>query len=81
MIGYTPRNYPAAMPFQIARFVQDMPRVLRNLAKRLDIRIATRRKAADDRRLLSQMSEHELRDIGVSRSESQATGDVWSGRL
>jgi uncharacterized protein YjiS (DUF1127 family) len=79
MIAYAPRHYPAVMLFQIGCLLHDVAGALRTLAQRLDVRIAAWKKAADDRRLLNQMSERELRDIGLGRSESRAFGGGWDG--
>jgi uncharacterized protein YjiS (DUF1127 family) len=76
MNTYTPQHYSTATLFHLGCFLHDAARALRRLAERLDVQIATRQRAADDRRLLNQMSERELRDIGVSRTELQ--GDVGS---
>ncbi len=71
MIAYAPRHYPAVMLFQTSCFLHDVASALRMLAQRLDVRIAAWKKAADDRRLLNQMSERELRDI-VSTAPNRA---------
>ena len=80
MIAYTPRHYPAVMLFRIGSLLHDLAEALRTLAERLDVRIAAWKKAADDSRLLNQMSERELRDIGLGRSESRASGGDWVAR-
>jgi uncharacterized protein YjiS (DUF1127 family) len=77
MNSYTPRHYSATMLLQVGWLLHNAARALWNLAERLDARIAARQKAADDRRLLSEMSERELRDIGISRAELLAIGGGW----
>lgn len=49
----------------------------RKVARSLDARIVARNEAANDRRLLNQMTERDLRDIGISRAELQAIGVGW----
>jgi uncharacterized protein YjiS (DUF1127 family) len=68
------------MPFHIGSLLHDLAEALRTLPQRLDDRIAAWKKAADDSRLLDQMSERELRDIGLGRSESPAFGGDWVAR-
>ena len=65
MSHYIPQHYAAATLFRIGAWLHDAARVLRSTAERLDILVAERRKAIDDHRALSEMSERELRDIGV----------------
>ena len=66
MNTYVPQHYTAATLFRFGTLLHDAARALKSAAQRLDRLIATRKKAADDRRLLSEMNERELRDIGVS---------------
>jgi uncharacterized protein YjiS (DUF1127 family) len=55
--------------FRLGVWLHEIAQTLRNLATRLDAVIAARRRTVDDRRVLSEMSERELRDIGVSRAQ------------
>jgi uncharacterized protein YjiS (DUF1127 family) len=72
---YIPQHYTAATLFRFGTLLHDAAHVLKSAAQRLDQLIATRKKAADDRRLLSEMNERELRDIGVSGAQSAAFRD------
>jgi uncharacterized protein YjiS (DUF1127 family) len=65
MSVYVPRHFAASTLFQAATMLVDGACVLRHAAERLDRFLANRRKAIDDRRVLAEMSERELRDIGV----------------
>ena len=65
MPAYVPRHPAAATLFRIGSLLHDGARALRKAAKSLDRLIAAHRKSIDDRRLLVEMSERELRDIGV----------------
>ena len=71
MSTYVPRHYAAAALFKIGVGLHELAQALRDFARQLDVVIALRRKTIDDRRLLSEMSERELRDIGVSGAELQ----------
>jgi uncharacterized protein YjiS (DUF1127 family) len=66
MATYIPRHYATATLFKLSVWLHEAAEALRSAAKGLDLFIAERRKSADDRRILSEMSERELRDIGVS---------------
>jgi uncharacterized protein YjiS (DUF1127 family) len=72
-----PQHSSVAALFQLACWLQDMAMALRTLARRLNARIWAHRQATADRRLLDRMSEHELRDIGVSRADLWPLGDGW----
>ena len=72
MSTYVPQHYAAATLFRFGTLLHDAARILKSAARRLDRLIATRKKATDDRRLLSEMTERELRDIGVSGAQSKA---------
>jgi uncharacterized protein YjiS (DUF1127 family) len=72
-----PRHSFAAALFQLGRLLHDAALGLHELALYLDARIAARRETANDRRALEQMSERDLRDIGVSRVELRAAGVGW----
>jgi uncharacterized protein YjiS (DUF1127 family) len=72
MNTYVPQHYTAATLFRFGTLLQHAARVFKGAAQRLDQLIAIRKKAADDRRLLSEMNERELRDIGVSGAQSTA---------
>lgn len=54
-------------------------RAIRRHARNLDAWLAARKRAAQDRRDLSAMSERELADIGISRSSVDAAANgIWS---
>ena len=78
MSAYVPQHYTAATLFRFGTLLHDVARILKRAAQRLDQSIATRKKAADDRRLLSEMNERELSDIGVSGAQSAALRGGWS---
>ncbi len=46
-------------------------------AQRLDAWMAANKQAAVDRRLLYRMSEHDLRDIGLSHADLRTLHDDW----
>ncbi len=64
-----PRHASAAALFQLGRWLHQAALGLRKLARRLDARIIARKEGANDRRLLDEMTDRELRDIGISRAE------------
>jgi len=72
MTTYVPRHYAAATLFKTGVWLHEIAVTLRHWATRLDAVIAARRKAVDDRRILSEMSERELRDIGVGSALAHA---------
>ena len=78
MSTYVPQHYTAATLFRFGTLLHDAARILKRAAQRLDRLIATRKKATDDSRLLSEMTERELRDIGVSGAQSAAFHGGWS---
>jgi len=75
MKSYVPHHPSTALMFRIGCFMYDAARALWRLSERLDAWIAARAKASDDGRALSEMSEYELRDIGVSRTGSLVVYD------
>jgi uncharacterized protein YjiS (DUF1127 family) len=77
MSTYVPQHYAAAALFRFGTLLHDAARVFKSAARRLDGLLATGRKAANDRRLLSEMTERELRDIGVSDAQSAAFRGGW----
>jgi len=72
MTTYIPQHYATATLFKLSVWLHDAAQALRSAAKGLDFLIAARRKAADDRRVLSEMNERELRDIAVSGAHAHA---------
>ena len=72
MNAYVSRHYAATTLWRIGAFLHHAATTLRNGAQRLDSLVAARRKAADDRRILNEMTERELLDIGVSGAEVEA---------
>ena len=77
MTTYLPQHYAAATLFRLGVWLHGIAQTLRSLATRLDAVIAARRKTLDDRRVLSEMSERELRDIGVCGAQVQVFRDGW----
>ena len=71
MTTYIPQHYATATLFKLSVWLHDAAQALRNAAKGLDFLIAARRKAADDRRVVSEMNERELRDIGVNGAHAR----------
>lgn len=52
---------------------------LHAFARHLDAWLAVRKRAADDREVLTGMSERELRDIGISRASIHAiAANAWA---
>ena len=78
MNTYIPQHYAAATLFKIGALLHDAARVLRNAAQRLDSFIAARKKGVDDRRVLSEMSERELLDIGMSGAQLHTLRSGWA---
>ena len=78
MSTYVPQHYAAATLFRVGVWLHEIAQTLRNFATRLDAVIAVRRKTIDDRRVLSEMSERELRDIGVCGGQLQVFRIGWS---
>jgi uncharacterized protein YjiS (DUF1127 family) len=81
MTTYVPQHYAPAALFRIGVWLRSTGLVLRRVAERLDFVIAARRKAGDDRRVLSEMSARELRDIGLGDAYAFAlrAGDFRHG--
>jgi uncharacterized protein YjiS (DUF1127 family) len=77
MSNYVPQHYAAATLFKIGVGLHEIGQTLRLAAKRLDALIEARRKSLDDRRVLNEMSERELRDIGVSGAEVHVLRGGW----
>jgi len=63
------RHPEAAVLYRLASYLYAVARSLRIAATRLDIWLEARRRAEAARRDLSQMTDGELRDIGLSRSD------------
>lgn len=72
-----PQHSSAAALFQLACWLQDAAVALRAMAERLEAHIGAHQQAAADRRLLDRMSEHELRDIGLSRADLRLPREDW----
>jgi uncharacterized protein YjiS (DUF1127 family) len=67
MNTYIPRFPATALVYQVGSWLHDAARALWRVAERLDARLAATANESDDGRALATMSDHELRDIGVSR--------------
>ena len=82
MTTYIPEHYAAATLFRVGAWLRNAGLRLRRAAERLDLSIAARRKAGDDRHLLGEMSARELRDIGLDDSYAHAlrAGDFRHGQ-
>ena len=79
MNGYLLSHPSTTLLFHAGSVLLDAARALRRLAVRLDAEIASRKRAAQDRYQLNEMSERDLRDIGVSRSSIDAiANNVWT---
>jgi len=77
MYASRPEHSSAAALFQLACWLQDAAVGLCMLAQRLDARIGAHKQAAADRRLFDRMSEHDLRDIGLSHGDLRPLRDDW----
>ena len=73
MNTYVPRYPATVLMYQLGSWLHDAARALWRTSERLDARFATTMHEGDDGRALAVMSDHELRDIGVSR-ESFTSG-------
>ncbi|HEY2815657.1 MAG TPA: hypothetical protein VGK44_00845 [Casimicrobiaceae bacterium] len=78
MSTYVPQHYAAATLFRLGVWLHEIAQTLRHFAARLDAVIAARRKTLDDCRTMSEMSERELRDIGVSSAQLRVSLGGWS---
>ena len=67
MDAHSARHAPAALLLQIATVLRDAGAALARLAQRLDARLAARRAEADAWQSLAQLSDRDLRDIGLNR--------------
>ena len=72
MAAYVPQHVASSALFQLATLLGNAARTMKIAAERLDRFIANRRKALADRRVLAEMSERELRDIGVCDARAYA---------
>ena len=61
------RHAPAALLLQIADVLHDAAVALVRIAGALDARLAARKAEADSWQALAQLSDRELRDIGLNR--------------
>lgn len=78
MTTYIARHPFAALLVGIGDTLHAGAVTLRMLGKRLDVWLATRKRAADDRDVLAGMSDRELRDIGISRASIDPIADgIW----
>jgi uncharacterized protein YjiS (DUF1127 family) len=67
--SYAIRSPQAALLYRLSVVLRATAAVLRATAYRLDGWLAARRLAAAARQYLSEMSERELRDIGLARAD------------
>ena len=74
MNTYVPRYPAAALMYRLGSWLQDAARTLWHVAERLDTRFAATARESDDSRALATMSEHQLRDIGLSRAAFDTGG-------
>jgi uncharacterized protein YjiS (DUF1127 family) len=72
MHGTSTPTGPAALIFQLAALLHDAAGELRALAMRVDARMAERKRQQETRRILAEMSDRELRDIGLDRAQLRA---------
>lgn len=67
MDAHPARHAPAALLLQVAAALQVTGTALGRLAQRLDARLAARKAKADAWQSLAQLSDRDLRDIGLNR--------------
>ena len=72
METYVARHTSAALLWRIGGLLHEGARRLRAFARRIDARLVRRRRATGALAMLSEMSERELQDIGVSRASLRA---------
>lgn len=72
MEAFVARHPSAALLWRIGGLLDEGARRLRAFARRIDARLVRRRRAAGALAMLSEMSERELQDIGVSRASLRA---------
>ena len=71
------------MSYQTATATLPCPRssadgAVRSIAQRIDAWFEARKRAAEDREILANMSDRELRDIGIGRASVNAVADgTW----
>ena len=80
MATYAARHREAAALYQFAVFLRAGARALTAAARQLDAWLETRRLAAAARADLSEMTDRELLDIGLSRADIKGVAKGWSPR-
>jgi uncharacterized protein YjiS (DUF1127 family) len=78
--SYAIRTPEAAALYRLAAYLQAGARNLRTAARRLDTWLESRRLGAAARQALSEMSDRELRDIGLVRADIEDVANGGSPR-
>jgi uncharacterized protein YjiS (DUF1127 family) len=81
MSAFSPSTVAALTPACRGAEAGYAPRFLIASARRIRAWILRSAERADERRILAQLTDWELRDIGISRAEANAEADKWCWRV